>query len=529
MKFQRKSGILLHPTSLAGSYGIGTIGKPAYDFVDWLHSAGQSLWQILPLGPTGYGDSPYASFSTFAGNPLIIDLDMLVEKGWAEKKSIKPADYIKKDGNVDFGAVVWWKTPVLKSAAKYFLENATKEDLDSYIKFCKAKASWLEKFALFMSIKSVYDAKAAEEKPANSMWNYYWPQDLASCKKEALAQWKKQYSDDVEAYKVIQFFFDYQWNELKEYASSKGIKLIGDIPIFVAPDSADVWANQKYFQVDAQGRPNCVAGVPPDYFCADGQLWGNPIYDWDEMKKSGYEWWIARIKRVFELTDVLRIDHFRGFEAYWSVPAGEKTAINGEWKKGPGIDLFKTIKKKLGDLPVIAEDLGVITDEVRQLRDEAGLPGMKVLQFAFSPDEAKQNGMVNAFMPHMYSTEDCVVYTGTHDNDTMQGWLENCNDEQLLLVAQYFEGKKLTAEKAKTLVKTGALRKEMIKAAIASNAIYAVIPMQDIIGIDNEGRMNMPSTTGSNWTWRMAKGQLKTQAAEELKFLSQLYGRNLVK
>ncbi len=527
MKFLRKSGVLLHPTSLPGTFGIGTIGKPAYDFVDWLKSAGQSLWQILPLGPTGYGDSPYASFSTFAGNPLLIDLDMLVEKGWCNKKDIAPADYIKKTGNVDFGAVVWWKTPILKKAALYFLENASEEDKKAYKDFVKAKASWLEKFAIFMSIKNFYDAKASEEKPENSIWYAYWPKKLASCQEEAVLEWKKEHKTEVEVYKVIQFFFEYQWQRLKKYANEAGIQLIGDIPIFVAPDSADVWSNQEFFQLDKDGHPSCVAGVPPDYFSADGQLWGNPLYDWDALKNSSYSWWIARIKRVFELTDVLRIDHFRGFEAYWSVPAGQKTALNGKWVKGPGLDLFKTIKRKLGDLPIIAEDLGVITDEVKALRDQAGLPGMKVLQFAYSVDEIRQNGMVNYFMPHMYDTNNCVVYTGTHDNDTMQGWLENCSDEQLVFVAEYFEGKEITAEKARSMVKSGALRKDFIKAAISSTAVFAVIPMQDILGVGNEARMNTPSTTGANWAWRMEAGQLKTKAAEELKFLAAMYARNL--
>ena len=281
------------------------------------------------------------------------------------------------------------------------------------------------------------------------------------------------------------------------------------------------------FQLDKNGRPDCVAGVPPDYFCADGQLWGNPLYDWDAMKKDGYKWWINRIKRVFELTDVLRIDHFRGFEAYWAVPSSEKTAINGKWCKGPGYDLFKTIRSKLGDLPVIAEDLGVITDEVRALRDQCGFPGMKVLQFAFSPDEDRTNGMVNYFLPHMYDTSNCVVYSGTHDNDTLQGWLQNLGDEQLLLVAQYIQGESISLEKARALVKTGSLRKNMLRAVIASTADYAVVPMQDIAGVDNSGRMNMPSTTGTNWTWRMDKAALKKKAAEELNFLSVLYGRNL--
>ena len=330
---------------------------------------------------------------------------------------------------------------------------------------------------------------------------------------------------DVDSYKVIQFFFDKQWTNLKKYANENGINLIGDIPIFVAPDSADVWSNQNLFQLAKGGKPNCVAGVPPDYFCADGQLWGNPLYDWKKMKDDGYKWWLARIKRVFELTDVLRIDHFRGFEAYWSVPATEKTAINGKWCPGPGYDLFKTVKAKLGDLPVIAEDLGVITDEVRALRDHCGFPGMKVLQFAFSPEEARQNGMVNYFLPHMYDTDNCVAYTGTHDNDTMQGWLENLSNEQLILVAQYIEGCELDVKKAKALVSSGKLRKDMIRAVMASSAAYAIIPMQDITGADNSARMNTPATTGTNWTWRMNKKDLRPQDARWLNFLSGLYGR----
>ena len=376
-----------------------------------------------------------------------------------------------------------------------------------------------------MSIKTVYDIKAAEEKPANSIWYAWWPKKLALHEPEALKEWYKQNKTDVECYKVIQYFFDKQWTALKKYANENGISLIGDIPIFVAPDSADVWSNQSLFQLAKGGKPDCVAGVPPDYFCADGQLWGNPLYDWKKMKDDGYKWWIARIKRVFELTDVLRIDHFRGFEAYWSVPATEKTAINGKWCTGPGYDLFKTIKAKLGDLPVIAEDLGVITDEVRALRDQCGFPGMKVLQFAFSPDEARQNGMVNYFLPHMYDTDNCVAYTGTHDNDTMQGWLENINDEQLILVAQYIEGCELDIKKAKALVASGKLRKDMIRAVMASSAAYAIVPMQDITGADNSARMNTPATTGTNWTWRMSKKDLRPQDARWLSFLSGLYGR----
>lgn len=527
MKLTRKSGVLLHPTCLPGTYGIGTIGKEAFNFIDWLCDAGQSLWQILPLGPTGYGDSPYASFSTFAGNPLLIDLDKLFERGWANRKDILPPDYIKKDGNVDFGAVVWWKMPVLRLCAQYFIDNGSDEDKSAYKQFCKEKSSWLDKYALFMSIKSVYDKKAEEEKPANSMWFAYWPSELAKCDETALKEWKKTHEQDIEILKVIQFFFDVQWQELKDYANENGISIIGDIPIFVACDSADVWANQKYFNLDESGKPNCVAGVPPDYFSADGQLWGNPVYDWDKLKADGYKWWVDRIRRIFELTDVLRIDHFRGFEAFWSVPYGEKTAINGQWIKGPGIDLFKVIKKKLGNLPIIAEDLGVITEEVRKLRDDCEFPGMKVLQFAFSTDEARNNGMVNAFLPHMYTTDSCVVYSGTHDNETMQGWLDNCDDETLLLIAQYLTGKKLTVEKAKSLRSSKSLLQEIIKSVMASSAAYAVIPVQDVLGVGDEGRMNTPSTTGVNWSWRMNKNGLKKSAAENLAFLSSLYGRNI--
>ena len=527
MKFSRSSGILLHPTSLPGTPGIGTIGKPAFNFVDWLCDAGQSLWQILPLGPTGYGDSPYASFSTFAGNPLLIDLDLLVQSGWLTKKDVRPPEYIKTTGNVDFGAVVWWKLPLLKKAAENFLSEAGDYDLEQYKTFCRAKKSWLDDFALFMSIKSFYDKKAEKEKPENSIWYAWWPKKLALHEADALKEWYKANKADVDTYKVIQFFFDQQWNALKKYANENGINLIGDIPIFVAPDSADVWSNQGLFQLGRDGKPNCVAGVPPDYFCADGQLWGNPLYDWKKMKDDGYKWWIARIKRVFELTDVLRIDHFRGFEAYWSVPATEKTAINGKWCPGPGYDLFKTIKSKLGDLPVIAEDLGVITDEVRALREQCGFPGMKVLQFAFSTDEARQNGMTNYFLPHMYDTDNCVAYTGTHDNDTMQGWLMNLADDQLILVAQYIEGDKLDIKKARALVSSGKLRKDMIRAVLASSAAYAIIPMQDITGDDNSARMNTPATTGTNWTWRMSPKALRPQDAHWLSFITGLYGRDI--
>lgn len=517
----RSSGILLHPTSLPETPGIGTIGKQAYKFVDWLASANQTLWQILPIGPTGYGDSPYASFSTFAGNPLMIDLDMIKEKGWISQEQITPPDYIKNSGYVDFGSVVWWKIPVLKTAASQFLDSCTKEDRDLYEAFKNDNASWLDNYAIFMSIKEYYDAKAQEEDRFGAMWSNYWPKELATHQPKAVSDWHASHVKETEVHKVIQFFFFSQWKKLKEYANSKGISIIGDIPIFVASDSADVWANQNLFQLDKDGKSTAVAGVPPDYFSATGQLWGNPLYNWDEMKKTGYKWWIDRIKAMTSVVDFVRIDHFRGFEAYWSVPAGEETAINGKWIPGPDHDLFNKIKEELGDIPIIAEDLGVITDGVAALRDDFELPGMKVLQFAFDVNEEKAGALTNAFLPHEYGSN-FVVYTGTHDNETMQGWLNSAKPEERDLIRKYLgactPGVTITDEQ---------LCPALIRAAFASVAKYAVIPMQDIFAIGSEGRMNVPSTTGGiNWQWRMTPEMFSAEKALWLKEMSVLYGRN---
>ena len=530
MKFTRSSGILMHPTSFAGTPGIGTLGKAAYEFVDWLESAHQTLWQILPIGPTGYGDSPYASFSTFAGNPLMIDLDRLVEKGWADKNDIIPADYIKSDGKVDYGSVVWWKMPVIFKCAAYFLNNCSKEDRVAYEAFKNDNADWLDNYANFTSIKQYYDSEAEKQGISGiaQMWNAFWPEDLATCNPKAVSKWNAEHTQNIEEIKVVQFFFAEQWFSLKEYANKKGISLIGDIPIFVAPDSADVWSNQKFFQLDKKGIPLKVAGVPPDYFSATGQLWGNPLYDWDAMKKDNYSWWVKRTKRMTELVDILRIDHFRGFEAYWSIPYGDDTAVNGEWIPGPNIALFDAIKKALGELPIIAEDLGVITDGVRKLRDDAQFPGMKVLQFAFDPGEAGKDGMVNAFLPHMYP-QTSVVYTGTHDNDTMQGWLDTASDAAVKIAADYAFGEAKTEKEARELSNSGALCKALIRCAIASTADMAVIPMQDILGLGVDARMNIPNTTGTNWSWRIADGALTKESAEWLAFISDLYGRNIKK
>lgn len=507
----RKSGVLLHITSLPGKGGIGTLGKSAYEFADWLKSAGQKYWQVLPLGPTGYGDSPYASFSTFAGNPLLIDLDSLVESGWAKAEDVVPADYIKSEGNVDFGAVVWWKTPVLYKCAEFFLSNADKKSLKAYEKFKKENASWLDNFALFTSIKKFYDKKAADEKVEGSasMWNRYWPQELSGHNADALAKWEVENKADVEQIKVIQFFFDQQWAALKKYCNKLGLKIIGDIPIFVAADSADLWANQSLFQFDSQTHlQTCCAGVPPDYFSATGQLWGNPLYDWDAMKADKYSWWVSRIKNMLRFVDVVRIDHFRGFEAYWCVPYGAENAIGGEWIKGPGKDLFDQIKKKLGKLPIIAEDLGVITPEVEALRDGCKFPGMKILGFAFNDQEWNEESAANAYLPENYKNANCVVYTATHDNDTTVGLLESAAPRFKQNVASYLgmESYELSQK----------VCEKLIECAYMSKADTCITPVQDILGLGSEARMNTPSTTGSNWSWRMKEGQLTASHAENL-------------
>lgn len=513
MALPRSSGILLHPTSLPQTAGIGTIGKQAFRFIDWLIEAGQSLWQILPLGPTGYGDSPYAAFSTFAGNPLLIDLDNLRDLGYLSQDDINPPPYIRNEGPVDYGSVVWWKIPVLKKAAGNFLAHA---NTDAFKEFYSAHASWLDNYAVFMSIKEFYDKKAQDEGLFGKLWNNYWPEELATFKESAIQDWILKNKEGIEIQKVIQFFFFTQWHILKRYANEKGISIIGDIPIFVAADSADVWANQHLFQLNGDGTPRFVAGVPPDYFSASGQLWGNPLYDWEAMKAHGYEWWNARIRATLDLVDYIRIDHFRGFEAYWSIPAGEKTAINGRWVKGPDHDFFDAIKKSLGTLPILAEDLGLITEEVERLRDDYDLPGMKVLQFAFDINEAGKNGFTNAFLPHMY-TPNCLAYTGTHDNDTMQGWIDHASKDEVDMIRNYLGGKVAQED----------LCSELIRAALMSVAVFTVFPLQDIFALGSTARMNTPSTLGGNWAWRMESCHFDSERASWLRQLSRLYARNI--
>jgi len=537
----RKAGVLLHPTSLPGGAGIGSLGKSAYAFIDFLEKAGMKVWQVLPLGPTGYGDSPYQSFSTFALNPLLIDFDDLVERGWAKENLAKKPSYIKRKGSIDYGSVVWWKTNALKEISKYFLELITNPDaagdsFDPSVKmefftFCRENMFWLRDYAAFMSIKSFYDQKAEKERnesgrDVNGSWNHYWPKKLSKHDDAAVEKWVNEHSEEFLQTEVIQFFAFKQWSALHDYARSKKIEIVGDLPIFVAPDSSDVWANQKFFQIGKDGNFTSVAGVPPDYFSATGQLWGNPLYNWKNLKKDGYSWWIARIKKILSLVDYVRIDHFRGFESYWAVPFGSENAVNGKWEKGPGMDLFNAIKKELGELPLFAEDLGVITDEVKALRDECGFPGMKILQFAFDKNEWKNGAMKNYFLPHNFDRTNCLAYTGTHDNDTTQGFLESLDDESLVMIADYLTGEKNTADSAKKLVKSKKLCKAFVKSVLSSIADLAIIPLQDIYALNSEARMNMPSTSGKNWSWRASEKMISDdKTAAWLKNLNILYAR----
>ncbi|NTV65512.1 MAG: 4-alpha-glucanotransferase, partial [Oscillochloris sp.] len=411
MDFPRASGILLHPTSLPGPWGIGDLGAAAYRFLDFLADAGQRLWQVLPLGPTGYGDSPYQCFSAFAGNPLLVSLDELVKRnllGHAEVAAAAAAAGDLGIDHIDYGRVIPFKLSLLRASYERMRDGAAIGMADEYEAFCATQAAWLDDYALFMALKDLHDGAS---------WNT-WEPDLRARKAAALRKARKDLATPIAIHKYLQFLFFSQWEPLKAYANERGISIIGDAPIFVAYDSADAWANPKLFYLDDEGAPTVVAGVPPDYFSATGQLWGNPLYRWDRMAKDGYAWWIARLRQTLAIVDILRLDHFRGFEAYWAVPAEEKTAINGNWVKGPGTALFASLREALGDLPIIAEDLGLITPEVNALREQFGFPGMKVLQFAFG------DGAGNAYLPHNYEPG-YVVYSGTHDNNTSVGWFQD--------------------------------------------------------------------------------------------------------
>ena len=494
---RRYSGILCHPTSLPSPYGIGDMGQGAYDFVDFLEKAGQTLWQVLPLGPTGFGDSPYSSYSVFAGQTLLISPGKLVEQEIITKEDLE--NHPEFDAKlVKYGDVLTWKTAIFQKAFQAFREIKDAKLLMEYEAFLKEHSFWLEDYAFYMSVRDANENKGWLE----------WEADLQKPTAKIRAEWEEKLKDEIAYQKFLQFEFYKQWGELKAYANEKGIRIIGDMPIFVSIDSADVWANKELFCLDSKGYPTEVAGVPPDYFSATGQLWGNPLYDWKAHKKQGYQWWIARIKTQLTQVDYLRIDHFRGFESYWAVPAKEETAINGKWKPGPGADLFHAVQKALGEeLPIFAEDLGIITPEVEHLRDQLDFPGMKVLQFGFESDSA------GSFYPHNFKHDNCICYTGTHDNDTTKGWYEHAKEEARDRVRRYLN------------CDGGNVSWDFIRLAMSSIAKYAIYPMQDVLRLGSEARMNVPGVLGANWAWRFEKEDIQEWHAVELKKMTELFNR----
>ena len=494
----RASGILLPISSLPGKYGIGCFSKEAYKFVDFLEKAGQKYWQILPVGPTSYGDSPYQSFSTFAGNPYFISLESLVEQGLLKKKECDEADFGKLADSVDYHKLYLERFQLLRKA--YERSNITQKE--EFHDFRRENAFWLNDYAVFMAVKTFFGGKSFEE----------WPEDIRRRWEYALNYYRRELYYDIEFYEYIQYEFYRQWFRLKKYANEKGIKIIGDIPIYVAYDSADVWAHPELFQMDAEGKPQTVAGCPPDGFSATGQLWGNPLYRWDYHRDTGFSWWIRRMEKCTSLYDVTRIDHFRGFDQYFSIPAGADDATAGHWEQGPGTSLFHAIRARLGDIQIIAEDLGYITDSVRKLVWECGFPNMKVLEFAFDSRDSSGPG---EYLPHNYN-KNCVVYTGTHDNETLLGWLDNILPEEVEMVKKYVG--RDTKEK-KELVS------DLIRVAQSSVADYCIIPIQDYLCLDNGARINTPSTVGTNWKWRVSDKQLSNKLAEKIKEYAVVYGR----
>ena len=498
MEYKRQSGILLHPTSLPGRYGIGTFNQNAYDWVDFLRRTRQSLWQVLPLGPTGYGDSPYQSFSSFAGNPYLISLEHLVEDGLLDPQELAYAPSLAAD-RVDFGAIYTWKLPLLHRVAQSFETRATPELRAEFEQFCAENGDWLDDFALFMALKDLHGGAA---------W-IQWDMDLRSRKKRAITQAMRDHVEAIHNHKVSQWLFYRQWRRLKAYANEREIQIVGDIPIFVAMDSSDAWTNPQEFSLDTEFQPTVVAGVPPDYFSITGQLWGNPLYRWRVMQQNGYAWWLRRIRAALRLYDIVRIDHFRGFAGYWEVPAGEKTAVNGRWVKGPGADFFNVVKDELGELPIIAEDLGEITPDVVELRNQFDLPGMKILQFAFSTDASDK------FLPHNYRRPNFVVYSGTHDNDTSRGWYElSATDKERDYFRRYFRTDGHDA--AWTL----------IDAAFSSVAVITIVPLQDVLNLGTEARMNLPGRSDGNWGWRFQSEQLTEDIAARLLEATTIFGRD---
>jgi 4-alpha-glucanotransferase len=507
MRFPRRSGILLHPSSLPGDAGIGDFGREGYSFCDFLAQAGHKLWQVLPLNPTGYGDSPFQCFSAVAGNPLFISLQKLEERGLLSRTDLNPTPNFAAD-RVEYGAVLEYKIPLLKKAAQEFLNHAGGNEGGQFKNFCLRNADWLDDFALFMACKDAH---------AGVRWTQ-WQPDVAYRDPSALQNWRNRLAQQIDIIKFWQWEFFQQWQALRDYAHANELKIIGDIPIYVAHDSADVWANREFFLLDDRGNPTKVAGVPPDYFSATGQLWGNPIYDWERLKSTGYAWWVERFRAAFRLYDIVRIDHFRGFEAYWEVPATDLTAEHGVWIKGPGSQLFETLQRKLGELPIIAENLGVITPEVEEIRHQFEFPGMAILQFAFGNDPQGPT-----FRPHNYVCN-LVAYTGTHDNDTTVGWWNSKGSSDSIRTAEDVE-KELAFAKLYLGPIDEPINWTLIRGVLSSVADTAIVPMQDVLGLGSEARMNLPGSSGGNWHWRMRSDALTPQLAERLRLLNRAYDR----
>lgn len=502
MRFQRASGILLHPTCLPSPFGIGDLGKSAYEFVDFLERSGQTLWQVLPLGPTGYEHSPYImNFSTFAGNPLLISLEQLVEEGLLQRGDVEPLPNANAD-RVEFDRVIPYKYKFLQLAFEQFQKTLTGQQKTQFDQFCQEQSWWLDDFVLFMALLEANDGKP---------WSQ-WEQAIARRETDALNAQREALKERIQFQQFLQFKFFEQWSKLRKYANARNIKIIGDISIYVCHNSSDVWGNPELFKLDPQTlEPAYIAGVPPDYFSETGQLWGNPVYAWERSQETQFDWWIKRFKATLQYVDIVRVDHFRGFEAYWQVPAGEETAIHGEWIPAPGHEFFETLGTRLGKLPVLAEDLGIITPEVEEMRDRFEFPGMRILMFAFSEDPA------SIHLPHHY-VHNCVVYSGTHDNDTALGWWANATPQEKKFLAAYLGYSDPDAIQDISWV--------LIRAALASIADLAIIPLQDVLSLDGSARMNDPSTNAGNWRWRYSGSDLLTkEVSDRLLTLTRLYSR----
>ncbi len=528
MEYNRSAGILLHPTSFPSKFGIGDLGKSAYHFVDFLKKSNQKIWQILPLGHTSFGDSPYQSFSTFAGNPLLISPDLLLEDGFLNSDDFLDLPNFSTE-KVAYGEVITYKNTLYKKAYENFKKNASKKLKADFTAFCKKNADWLDDYSLFVSLKNYFieerkltadseefKAYAKQNKKImseNTILDYFygavwntWPSDIAKRTPKAIEAYQKKLQNEINYYDFLQYIFFSQWDKLKAYANENEVQIIGDIPIFVSIDSADTWANPSLFHLDKNGNPTLVAGVPPDYFSATGQLWGNPLYDWNAHQKTEFTWWIKRIESMLKCVDIIRIDHFRGFEAYWAIPFGEETAVKGTWQKGPNKDLFIAIEKALGKLPIIAEDLGFYTKEVADLRDYFGFPGMKILQFAFDTEGD------NEYLPHNFN-QNTICYSGTHDNDTTIGWYSEATEHAKDYLRRYLN------------VSGDDVAWDLIRLAYSSVSIFAIVPLQDVLNLDTNARMNTPGVASGNWQFRYNENMLTDDIANRLVYLSTLFYR----